>query len=38
MVALSLTFDHRVVDGGPAVRFLDTIHGYVEQPHLWLVR
>jgi pyruvate dehydrogenase E2 component (dihydrolipoamide acetyltransferase) len=37
MVALSLTFDHRVVDGVPAARFLDTVRGYVEAPLLWLV-
>jgi pyruvate dehydrogenase E2 component (dihydrolipoamide acetyltransferase) len=36
MVALSLTFDHRVVDGGPAARFLQTVREYVEEPHLWL--
>jgi pyruvate dehydrogenase E2 component (dihydrolipoamide acetyltransferase) len=38
MVTLSLTFDHRVVDGGPAARFLDMIRQHVEQPYLWLVR
>jgi pyruvate dehydrogenase E2 component (dihydrolipoamide acetyltransferase) len=38
MMALSLTFDHRVVDGGPAARFLNTIREYVEQPYLWLSR
>jgi pyruvate dehydrogenase E2 component (dihydrolipoamide acetyltransferase) len=38
MMALSLTFDHRVVDGGPAARFLNTIRQYVEQPYLWLSR
>ena len=37
-VVLSLTFDHRVVDGGPAARFLDAVRQYVEQPHLWLAR
>lgn len=37
MVTLSLTFDHRVVDGAPAARFLDTVRGYVESPLLWLV-
>lgn len=37
MVTLSLTFDHRVVDGSPAARFLDTIRGYIETPLLWLV-
>jgi pyruvate dehydrogenase E2 component (dihydrolipoamide acetyltransferase) len=36
VMALSLTFDHRVVDGGPAARFLNTIREYVEQPYLWL--
>jgi pyruvate dehydrogenase E2 component (dihydrolipoamide acetyltransferase) len=38
MMALSLTFDHRVVDGGPAARFLSTIREYVEQPYSWLTR
>jgi pyruvate dehydrogenase E2 component (dihydrolipoamide acetyltransferase) len=32
IVTLSLTFDHRVVDGAPAARFLDTLRGHVEQP------
>ena len=38
MLALSLTFDHRVVDGGPAARFLQRVRQYVEDPHLWLTR
>ena len=38
MMTLSLTFDHRVVDGGPAVRFLNTIREYVDKPYLWLIR
>ena len=38
MVALSLTFDHRVVDGAPAARFLQRIKRLVEQPALWLDR
>lgn len=38
LVALSLTFDHRVVDGGPAARFLDTIRRHVERPELWNAR
>lgn len=37
-MALSLTFDHRVVDGGPAARFLNTVREYVEQPYLWLTQ
>jgi pyruvate dehydrogenase E2 component (dihydrolipoamide acetyltransferase) len=38
MVALSLTFDHRVVDGAPAARFLKRITQFVEQPLVWLTR
>ncbi len=33
---LSLTFDHRLVDGAPAARFLQRIKQYVEQPYLLL--
>ena len=29
-VTLSLTFDHRAVDGAPAARFLQTLAGLVE--------
>ena len=36
MVTLSLTFDHRVVDGGPAARFLQAVRRHVERPGLWL--
>jgi pyruvate dehydrogenase E2 component (dihydrolipoamide acetyltransferase) len=36
-VTLSLTFDHRVVDGAPAARFLDTLRGCLEQPAPWLM-
>ena len=31
-IGLSLTFDHRVVDGGPAARFLQELVRYVENP------
>jgi pyruvate dehydrogenase E2 component (dihydrolipoamide acetyltransferase) len=37
MMVLSLTFDHRVVDGAPAGRFLQRVKQYVESPYLWLV-
>jgi pyruvate dehydrogenase E2 component (dihydrolipoamide acetyltransferase) len=33
---LSLTFDHRLVDGAPAARFLQAIMRYVEAPYLLL--
>ena len=33
-VWLSLTFDHRLVDGGPAARFLQQVVQLVERPHL----
>lgn len=36
MVWLSLTFDHRLVDGGPAARFLQRVVQLVEKPHLLL--
>ena len=32
MMNLSLTYDHRVLDGAPAARFLQTIKGYIEHP------
>lgn len=37
MVALSLTFDHRLVDGAPAAQFLQRVKQFVERPYLWLV-
>jgi pyruvate dehydrogenase E2 component (dihydrolipoamide acetyltransferase) len=37
MIVLSLTFDHRIVDGGPAARFFNQIREYIEEPVLWLV-
>ena len=33
-LALSLTFDHRIVDGAPAARFLKTIKDMIEDPLL----
>ena len=33
---VSLTFDHRLVDGAPAARFLQAIMRYVESPYLLL--
>jgi pyruvate dehydrogenase E2 component (dihydrolipoyllysine-residue acetyltransferase) len=36
MVFLSLTFDHRLVDGAPAARFLQRVKQFVENPYLWL--
>ncbi|MGH2346076.1 MAG: 2-oxo acid dehydrogenase subunit E2, partial [Chloroflexota bacterium] len=37
MLVLSLTFDHRVVDGAPAARFLQQIKRSIEQPYGWLI-
>jgi pyruvate dehydrogenase E2 component (dihydrolipoamide acetyltransferase) len=31
-ITLSLTFDHRIVDGGPAARFLQTLSQAIENP------
>ncbi|HJT77273.1 MAG TPA: 2-oxo acid dehydrogenase subunit E2, partial [Gemmataceae bacterium] len=36
-LTLSLTFDHRVVDGAPAARFLDALRRCVEQPAPYLL-
>jgi len=38
MIALSMTFDHRVVDGAPAARFLQQIRTMIERPYTWLTR
>ena len=35
LMVLSLTFDHRILDGGPAARFLDRVRTFIEQPDLW---
>jgi pyruvate dehydrogenase E2 component (dihydrolipoyllysine-residue acetyltransferase) len=36
MTVLSLVFDHRVVDGAPAARFLQYIKNLIEEPYLWV--
>jgi pyruvate dehydrogenase E2 component (dihydrolipoamide acetyltransferase) len=33
---LSLTFDHRLVDGAQAARFLQRILRFIERPYLWM--
>jgi pyruvate dehydrogenase E2 component (dihydrolipoamide acetyltransferase) len=38
MLTLSLTFDHRLVDGAPAARFLQHVKQFIEQPDLWLMK
>lgn len=37
VMTLSLTFDHRAVDGAPAARFLQTLVAAIENPAAWLV-
>jgi pyruvate dehydrogenase E2 component (dihydrolipoamide acetyltransferase) len=37
MMHLSLTFDHRLVDGAPAARFLQQVKHRIERPHLWIL-
>lgn len=37
LLTLSLTFDHRVIDGAPAAAFLQTVSGYIRDPYLLLV-
>jgi pyruvate dehydrogenase E2 component (dihydrolipoamide acetyltransferase) len=36
-IVLSLTFDHRIVDGAPAAKFLATLRQAIENPGPWLV-
>lgn len=36
-MSLSLTFDHRIVDGAPAARFLQALVAAVENPGPWLI-
>jgi pyruvate dehydrogenase E2 component (dihydrolipoamide acetyltransferase) len=36
-LVLSLAFDHRLVDGAPASRFLQYIKNLIEEPYLWLI-
>lgn len=36
MMWLSLTFDHRLVDGAPAASFLKYVKDLIEDPFLWL--
>jgi pyruvate dehydrogenase E2 component (dihydrolipoamide acetyltransferase) len=36
-VTLSLTFDHRIVDGAPAAKYLQTLTGALENPGPWLM-
>ena len=38
MVTLSLVFDHRLVDGAPAARFLQAIKHLVENPYLLMAK
>jgi pyruvate dehydrogenase E2 component (dihydrolipoamide acetyltransferase) len=37
-MTLSLTFDHRLVDGAPAARFLQTVVQAIENPSAWLLQ
>lgn len=37
VVTLNLTFDHRIVDGAPAARFLDALRHMLENPSPWLL-
>jgi len=37
MMTLTLTFDHRAVDGAPAARFLARLRELLERPYLILL-
>lgn len=34
-ITLSLTFDHRIIDGAPAARFLQALVGAISDPSVW---
>jgi pyruvate dehydrogenase E2 component (dihydrolipoamide acetyltransferase) len=36
MMILSLTFDHRLIDGAQAARFLQRVKRLIEKPYLWM--
>jgi pyruvate dehydrogenase E2 component (dihydrolipoamide acetyltransferase) len=36
MLPLSFTFDHRLLDGDPAARWMAALHECLEQPELML--
>ena len=36
IMTLTLSYDHRVVDGAPAAQFLAAVKAYLEQPYLLL--
>lgn len=36
-MTLSLTFDHRILDGAPAARFLQSLRQRIESPCAWLI-
>jgi pyruvate dehydrogenase E2 component (dihydrolipoamide acetyltransferase) len=36
-LTMSLTFDHRAIDGAPAARFLQTLRQRLESPSVWLL-
>jgi pyruvate dehydrogenase E2 component (dihydrolipoamide acetyltransferase) len=38
MITLSLSFDHRIVDGAPAAKFLQRVKQLVERPMALLLR
>ena len=37
-ISLSLTFDHRIVDGAPAAQFLQTLGRLIDNPGPWFIR
>jgi pyruvate dehydrogenase E2 component (dihydrolipoamide acetyltransferase) len=36
MMAVQLSYDHRIVDGGPAAKFLVRVKEFIEEPTLML--
>ncbi|NRD77595.1 2-oxo acid dehydrogenase subunit E2 [Bacillus sp. BRMEA1] len=37
VMGMSITFDHRIIDGEPANAFMEEIHSYLEKPELFIL-
>lgn len=37
-MGISLSFDHRIIDGEPAGKFMNDLKKYMETPELWFLK
>jgi pyruvate dehydrogenase E2 component (dihydrolipoamide acetyltransferase) len=38
VMGISLSFDHRIIDGEPAGVFMNDLKKYIENPHMWFLK